>query len=206
MRKIGIVLLSLLLLGMFVMPGFSQVQFKKGVKGGLNLANLGGSDVENTDNKTGFSFGVFAALQLANLIYFQPEILYTMKGAKQKFDFGGETIDVSIKLNYIEIPLLIRLNVPVQGASFAPNLFAGPAIAFNLSAKVKAEGGGESSEVDIKDDTKSTDFGLIVGVGSAFGPLVLDIRYILGLSSIDDSAEKADVKNRVISFNAGIAL
>ena len=52
---------------------------------------------------------------------------------------------------------------------------------------------------------KSTEFGLQFGGGIGFpvgkGELGVDIRYILGLSTIDDSADEADVKNNVININ-----
>lgn len=204
MRRGTAVVLVLGLVVALVVPSFGQVAISKGIKGGINFANLGGSDVEDTDSRTAFNVGVFAGIQLANILYLQPEVLYTMKGATQKFDFQGTTIKTTVKLTYLEIPVLFRLNVPVQGSNVAPNFFAGPALAFKLSAKAKAEGGGQSAEEDIE-EVKSTDFSLVFGAGLGVGPVSFDVRYSLGLSSIDDSAENADVKNNVISINGAFS-
>ncbi len=67
-------------------------------------------------------------------------------------------------------------------------------LGINTTAKVKAEFDGQSQEEDLT-DTKSTEFGLQFGGGIGFpvgkGELGVDIRYILGLSTIDDSADRS---------------
>ena len=52
-------------------------------------------------------------------------------------------------------------------------------------------------------NVKSTDFGSVLGFGLNVGPIYVDVRYNMGLSTIDDSANPDDIKNRVISFNVG---
>jgi hypothetical protein len=158
--------------------------------------------VEGTDSRTAFNVGAFGRIKLAHLVTLQPEILYTMKGAKEKFmDEFGDTWKATYKLTYLEIPLLFSLDIPVQGVSFAPALFAGPALGIKLSSKAKLEN-DVSQEVDWE-DVKSMEFGLILGAGMGIGPVVFDFRYNIGLSSIDDSADEFDIKNRIISINAG---
>ena len=114
--------------------------------------------------------------------------------------------EATLKLDYIEVPLFLKLVIPVEGSDVRPAIFAGPAIGFNMSAKAKGETGEGSVEVDIKDYVKSTDFSLIFGGGVGFmvgtNELGADVRYSLGLSSWDDSGEDFDVKNNVISINA----
>jgi len=74
-----------------------------------------------------------------------------------------------------------------------------------MTAKSKVEFEGESQENDFKDDTKSTEFSLAFGGGIGFsvgnGELGVDIRYILGMSTFDDSSDPLDLKNNVINFN-----
>ena len=190
---------------------FAQPGFGKGVKGGLNIANLGGSDVEGTDSRTALVFGVFVDVPLSPIFSIQPEVLYSMQGAKEKETDNGTTVDITYKLDYIQIPVLVKVNVPVQGSNVKPSIFAGPALGINTTAKAKGEGGGVSAEVDLKDlgmPVKSTDFSLVFGAGIGFGvgsmTIDFDARYWLGLSSIDDSAANADVKNKVIQFMASL--
>ena len=175
-----------------------------GLKAGLNLANLSGDDIENTDAKTSFAFGGFFCYQFSPMFAVQPEVYYSMKGATQKMDFEGETVDITYSLDYIEIPLLVKFMIPIKDSKVKPTIFVGPHLAINTTAKVKAEFQGQSEEQDLE-DVKSTEFGLQFGGGIGFpvgkGELGIDIRYILGLSTIDDSAGDADVKNSVINFN-----
>lgn len=195
---------SLLLFVLFVFTSLSFAQMQLGVKAGLNLANLSGDDVENTDTRTGFAGGVFFMYQFNEMFAVQPEVYYSMKGAKQSDSFEGVSYDAEFKFDYVEIPLLLKFLIPMKGSNIKPAIFAGPSLAFNSSAKLKVEAGGTTTEEDVE-NIKSTDLGLVFGAGIGFpvgkGELGVDVRYILGLSSIDDSAEEADVKNGVINFN-----
>lgn len=200
MKKFFTVLFILLLFSSFT---FSQMQF--GVKAGLNIANIGGSDADklvgrSLDSKTGFTGGVFFNYQFNNLFAIQPEAYYSMKGAT--YSEGGAKLTIS--LDYIEIPVLLKLLIPVQGSNIKPSIFAGPAIGFNTTHKYKVEFNGQTQEEDIQ-NTKSTDFSLAFGGGIGFmigkNELAFDVRYILGLTTIDDSSDSYDLKNNVINFN-----
>ncbi len=170
-----------------------------GFKGGLNLANLTG-DLEQTKMKLGFGGGVFMNYQMTESISLQPELLFMMKGVKADIDE-----DAGIKLNYIDIPILAKFSVPMEGA-FAPCFFAGPYISFLMSAKEYYEDDDE----DIKEYLKSTDFGLVFGGGFDYeiadgGYLSFDIRYALGLTNIPDTegSDDVDLKNAGIMFMVG---
>ncbi len=182
----------------------------KGLKGGLNFANLRGDDVEDLDlnSKMGFCAGGFITYSINDMLAIQPEILFTMKGTKQEEELWGETFKQTISLNYLEIPVLAKLSIPGQG-SFVPNLFIGPYLAIKLTGKVKVEYAGESEEEDIE-DLKGTDFGLVFGGGVDFAlgssKVTVDARYTLGLTTIDASEWEADIKNGVFSLMVGYSL
>ena len=187
----------------------------KGVKIGLNSANLHGKDIEYIEylyegklkSKLGFCFGGFITYNINEMFAIQPEILFTMKGAKIKEEYYGDTYKISINLTYLEIPVLAKLTIPTQG-NIKPNIFAGPSLAIKLSSKAKAEYAGESEEEDIE-DLKGIDFGLIIGIGIDFSldslakeKLSVDLRYTLGLTTISKE-EDEDIKNSVISIMVG---
>lgn len=73
---------------------FAQIQF--GAKGGINVSNLNGLDVNNYQTKAtvGFHVGGFVAIKLGKLAL-QPELLYSTQGAK--IDSAGTT--ENLKLN-----------------------------------------------------------------------------------------------------------
>jgi len=176
-------------------------EMKIGITGGVNIASLAGDDVEDLDSRTAAYFGGFLEFPVTPLLSFQPELLYTMKGATESV----EGTDVTYKLDYIEVPMLLRVNVPMQG-NIMPFVVAGPGIGFNTTAKVEADG----QEEDIE-EIKGMDFGLIFGGGLGFPvsdgryTISLAVRYELGLTTIDDSDEEADVKNRAVSIGAGLS-
>ena len=195
-----------LLFILFVFVSLSQAQMQLGPKAGLNIANIGGSDAdklvgESLDSKTGFSGGIFFMYQFNKMFAIQPEAYYSMKGATYKIGTG----ELTLTLDYFEIPLLLKLVIPVEGSNVRPAIFAGPALGFNTTAKLKGEAEGQTEEMDIKEYTKSTDFSLVFGGGVGFmvgtNELGADVRYILGLTTWDDEADPLDVKNNVINFN-----
>lgn len=166
-----------------------------GVKAGLNLANVKGDDVEDTDMRIAFHFGGFLNFGLSDALSVQPELLYNSVGAKMSDDDG----DFVYKLNYISIPV----NLIYSFGNF--NIQAGPQFGFLASAKGKATYDGESEEVDMKDFYKSTDIGVNIGLGAAFGKAHVSARYGIGLANIADF-EEADVKNSVIQLSLGYKL
>jgi hypothetical protein len=202
MKNLFLLSLTFLLI-LFIPPLNAQPQI--GPKAGLNIANVAGDDAdilgESLDSRTGFTGGIFFMYQFSNLFAIQPEAYYTMKGATRNIN----GFEFTFAVDYIEVPFLLKLIIPVEGSNVRPSIFAGPSVGFNTTAKVKLEADGESGEDDIKEDVTSTDFGLVFGGGIGFmvgtNELGFDIRYILGLSTLDDTSDNLDIKNTVIAFN-----
>jgi hypothetical protein len=204
MKKLLTILTIVTLVFLFTMPNpvFGQMGITKGVKAGLNMATITGDDVDmgtiSPGTRMGFSVGGFVILDLPGMLGVRPEVLYSMKGAIYDTPAG----DAIIKLDYVEVPVLLQYDLMLPGP-VSPVFFAGPALAFNLSAKAESPDG---TEEDI-DDIKSMDIGAVVGAGVILnGKITVDLRITLGLSTIDDSDDEADVKNQVISLMAGICL
>jgi outer membrane immunogenic protein len=124
-------LLSVLAIGAFVallvVPQTASAGVKFGIKGGANIANVNGDFMEGLEDwksTIGFCGGIFLELNFGRVLTIQPEVLYTMKGAN--------TGDGKLKFDYIEIPVLLKLRIPIS--SVHPFVFAGPAFGFNLKA------------------------------------------------------------------------
>jgi hypothetical protein len=150
------------------------------------------------------------------------ETLYTMKGGKGEMsgtisdpsigdvDFSA---DATLKLDYFEIPLLAVVSIPLsEKASF--NIMAGPTFAFKVGAELalelRAMGMSQEETEDIDELVKGTDVGAVLGAGVTIDAGTVDIivegRYGLGFSSIDDTSEDLDLKTRYISFTAGLGI
>ena len=84
-------------------------------------------------------------------------------------------------------------------------IFGGGYLALNLSAKVK--GGG--MDIDVKDDTKSLDYGIMAGAGVLISDLIeITARYCMGLTTgaKEVSGVQPDMKNSIIQILAGVHL
>jgi len=153
---------------------------------------------------TGGGFIRFGAGQIA----IQPELFYVTKGVK--FEDEANDAEGSLKLDYIEVPVLLFLGLG-SGAS-TPYVVVGPAFSFEASCSVEAEGGGLSLETDCdeegaEDNRKKLDVGAMFGAGLAFpagpGSIVVDGRFNLGLMNIIDDETDDSFKHRTFSFTAG---
>lgn len=168
----------------------AQAQF--GVKGGLNIANWGGSDADEEGKKAllGPYFGVFYNIKASDMFSVQPELVYSMQGVK--YEISG--FKVKVPTSYLNLTPLLRYNNP---SGFFVGV--GPQIGFLLSAKVKEDG---EDDVDIKDEMKGVDFAAALAIGyelkNGFG---FYARYNHGLSKIPD-ADDSKVFNRV--FQVGV--
>ena len=164
---------------------FASAQF--GVKAGLNLSNVGGDDAEDNKMLLGFYLGVYYNAMISGNISIQPELVYSMEGAK--YDDGSD--EFKLLLNYMKLTALLRYNM-ASGFFFG----TGPQLGFLMSANVKADG----EKVDVKDQFKGTNFAWAFALGymSASG-IGFYARYDLGLANIVDDDE-ADLKTRNISI------
>jgi opacity protein-like surface antigen len=172
-----------------------------GFKLGAAFSNLNVSDAgesESTDRITGFIGGGHIRFGLAGRLGLQAELLSVTKGA----DFPTN----ELRLEYIEVPVLIHVPL-TMGMAFAPYVFGGPSIAFEVRCRGTGAGG---ASVDCDNagvfDRNSTDFGLTAGGGLAFamgpGALLLEGRYTWGLSDLD-SADGFTIRNRSAAVMAG---
>jgi hypothetical protein len=167
-----------------------------GLKGGITAANIKesvGSLNISLDSKIGFYAGAFADVSLSDNIGIQPELFYSLLGAKAKADGEGGKLD----FGYISLTVLVKYNN--QGFS----AFLGPQISYLLSAKSSDD--GSSSSEDIKDELKSTEIAGVIGAGytlsNGFG---FDARYQLGLSDISKNSDDAGVTIKNNAFLVGI--
>lgn len=183
-----------------------------GVKGGVGIASVGGADADSfgTDSRTGFVGGLFVQADFSENFGVRVEGLYTMKGASfseyVNAGFISGLAEGTFKLDYIEFPILLVGRIPAS-ESVTFSAFAGPTLGFNIKSEIEVKFLGATASTDIE-DVSGFEFGLAFGAGVSFDVasivVGLDGRYDLGLTTIDDSSDPADAKNRGFSFMAGI--
>lgn len=175
-----------------------------GLIGGVNYADL--TDVDETSMKAGFTGGGFIGADFSPGVSGRVEILYTQKGTSQHVnpEFGDQ--DTTIKLDYLEFPILLIFHATHSETS-ALNLYGGPSIGMNISSEVELEDG---SAADYDDAIKPVDVGLIVGVGFEHIreslTIFFDGRVNIGLTGVLENAasEYEGVKNLGLGFLVGL--
>ncbi len=188
--------------------GRAQGEIDWGVKGGLNMTGLRGGHGQY-DSKRGVVAGAYGVFEFAPEFGIEIDALFSMKGAKFPVlgrDAGGNLVQVGesfLVLDYIEVPILARLNAPAYGR-LSPHVYFGPTIAIKVGARAIEQG---LSARDL-DNVRSLDSGLAAGasVDLALGAhkLVLDGRFGLGLTNAFDSSQP-DLKNDSFSLMAGVS-
>lgn len=181
-----------------------------GIMAGVNLARISGDETDALDSRTGWLGGVFVTFHLTNTFGIQPEALYSQRGASAD---AGSGVDATIKMDYIDIPVLLRYSVPVTGP-IRPFFVAGPAFGIQSKCSIAAEGEGVSASVDCDQfeddpeasfDSKTFDLSGVVGAGLDFRvggrTLMLGARYQHGFS---DVVKDASAKSRTWSVVAGL--
>jgi hypothetical protein len=152
----------------------------KGLKFGLTISDMSGAGVEpGLTPQTGFAGGAFLTLALMDVFSVQPEILFITKGA----EFESGSVYYEYHYSYIEVPVLLKLNIAGPKAAFRPNFYVGPFVGFNIGAKLETYlgPGQEESQVDNLPSIRGTVAGYILGLGAdvTLGPgkIILDFRY-----------------------------
>ena len=177
----------------------AQVRF--GLKSGLNISNFHGDDAGNLDSKPGFSGGFFLSIKTQKPLIIQPEFTYSVKGAKTHLGSANVTLDY----HYIDIPVLFKYVIPLHdNQDINPIIFAGPFIGFNTRAQTIVNSNGEmesQNNASIVNREYGIQFGGALGFNLGNNELGFDMRYVLGLTSVDKSVNNFDVKNSVFNLN-----
>lgn len=173
------------LLSIAVLCGATQVQAQTRVNllAGATFAELRGINDVDLDRRDGAMGGLSFTFPLGGgALALQPEALVTSKGATAPRSASG-----GVRLNYVEVPVLLRLNL-VRGAAVQPHVYAGPYAGFQISCRVQ----GSSADCDDAPgvSTETVDVGGIVGGGVTFGlgglNATVGARYGFGVSKVAD--------------------
>lgn len=202
MKKFTTLCLSLL----FATTAFSQAEsgtFSLQPKVGLNLSNILASD-ENLDMKAGLATGLEFNYQINRLIALSFGGLYSQQGGKQSIN----GTDVTIKLDYFNIPALINFYV-TKGLA----LKAGLQLGFLVNDKANAKRNGTSLEMSVEQfihlapqysnvELRKFDVAIPIGISYEFSNVVIDARYCAGLVPLFNDSRSSD-RNSVFQLSVG---
>lgn len=139
------------------LTGAAQAQnVSLGLKAGATYSNLVGQDASAIGYKDIFGFhgGIFANIGLTDMFAFQPELIYSQKGAKSPAIIANG--DVTRRLHYLDVPLAFHINA--DGLFFE----AGPQVGFLLVAQDKY--GSATTTID-RSNFNTLDLGYLAGLG-----------------------------------------
>jgi hypothetical protein len=204
------------------------------IKAGVNLANISttsGGRIDDANTLVSFHAGVMGDVPLGKYLALQPGLLFTGKGAKTQTGKPGDNYYYKATSNpyYIEIPVNLVVNIPLESKESAFFIGAGPYAAIGIAGKNKTEGNagviGFSSKDNIKfsNDDPTTfnqqegaglgimrrfDFGLNGTAGFKLNNVLLAVNYGYGLTKINSVEKNDDDKNkhRVLSVSVGFKL
>ncbi len=184
-----------------------------------------GSFIEYRDDikvkrKAGSSIGGFVVVHFNDRFSIQPELNFVNRRAKVEGTAnivvttteGNMYLDYElteeIELSYLEIPLLIKYRLPIQGR-LAPSVFAGPVFStvrsgtndIELDMTISAPFGmdttivvkGETDISNLKDSNFGWVFGGGIGIDIGFGTLTADLRYYLGTGDLFEDVNPDDI-------------
>ena len=206
----------MLVLGSLLLVTPTKAQDQIGVKGGINISNFGGDVVDNK-MKLGLHLGAFVNFNVIDQLYIQPELLYSLQGAR--FENSSFNLDYNENLHYVNIPVVARYflteNISVH---------CGPYVGILIAGNAKGTYFGTEIDEDIKDhrSIKTLDFGAVIGVAYQLVNRVnIGARLQLGLANIADTPDFGPIvgdpsepvyeydmslNNRVIQVYVGLPL
>lgn len=165
-----------------------------GPKVGLNVTNISNFEVKN---KVSFHLGAFAEWRVNDFFGLQPELIYSRQGARDKYTLNGEKIKSTLRVNYLNIPVLAKLYVWDElSVDLGPQL----GIALNAKDKVKYDGTRKKKNKD----ANTIELSWAIGVSYNWDNFMFSTRYNLGLSNVMDKDKyDGNNKNHVFQLSVG---
>lgn len=216
-RATAAALAAVLLLAAHAGHAEAQVRFS----GGYDLTSFFGGGAGDSGSRSSLGLGASAGLFAAGPVIFIAEGWYRQKGATSVEEFNEQVFEegaADIGLDYVEIPILVRVNLPTIGDRFVPYVNAGPAFGWQIDCGIRftretgtAEQSCEDLEGENLEETlRDFEQGLALGGGvdvvilGGAGAINIDARLTRGLSRITQSeAEGAEVRNQAFSVMLG---
>ena len=180
--------------------GDSERFFRFGAKAGVNINKISGQSYKSGFNYN-YQLGGFMQFNFSNRFGLQPEVNFVQSSS----EFSNDATDIyddifrsgsqrKAKLNYLELPLLLNVNV---GESKHVKLQFGPAYGVRLSESV-------DSLVNNIDVYKGGDWSAIGGLWIQLPVVNIGARYKYGLTNINGVDEKEKWRAQAIQVFVGV--
>lgn len=168
----------------------TQPEVRIGPFGGWNSTN---ARLENVDlvpqPRTGYHIGLRTEIDFGYPIYFLVEFEYAQKGIRTSYEHStGVIVHEDFRFNYLDVPLLYRIGLPVAGHVSVSAGF-GAHISLILSHDKVTRIGENVAVTQVEKGLEKFDFGLEGRIGGEYSltrklSLTADLRYLHGLQNI----------------------
>jgi Outer membrane protein beta-barrel domain len=201
----------------------ATAQIKYGVNAGVNMASWQGDAVKSlnsivnvtdgylaTKGRTGFHVGGYVSIPVGSRVSIAPGLQYSQKGYAingnldiPALKFIGANAGAQVQSHYIDVPLLVRVEV-AKGLS----VYAGPQFSYLVKNNLRVDAGvlGISllrRNLDITDQFKRIDAGIAAGARYQFANgFHVQAGYDYGLSRVDAGSSFKSY-NRVVKVGVG---
>jgi Outer membrane protein beta-barrel domain len=207
-------LISLLLIGLLIQAGNSQLITGYGVKLGATHANQIWTYAPQIDirfypdSRWGLNGGIFAEFLHVPFFSMVGEVNYTQKGMKYHITVTspsdpsgtGETVTLDNRLDYLDLRVLVKLYK--NYSQFSPYLLAGPRLDYQVAESVAQE--FESIFKDFKKEIYGISMGAGFEISSIISlPILVEFIYNYDLSKLYET-ENLTIKNEDFEIRAGI--
>ncbi len=199
--------------------GFAFESTIIGVKAGASFSSYWGDGLDDfeeilgqeaeTSVFTAFTGGAFATFVfIEDFFAIQPELIYARLG--RNFEWEDLGIEQETYTDYIEVPVLVKLMIPMD--IIMPHAYLGPSFAFRVDgvSDLDVETAVQVSREFDEDDFHSFDFGLRAGLGADIflgpGAIVIDARYGMGFIDVFDVDDADNIKTWFFSIMGGYGL
>lgn len=170
-----------------------------GLKGGLAFGNISSKGVlpGSLKTRTGAAGGLYFGYT-APVVGVGLEALYAQRGLSSDQSLS----DAETRLDYIDIPGYLKINIPTSG--IRPFVYLGPQVSFEV--RCKTAGGGACADPSTR---KRTDYAGVIGAGLRFGrstAVTIEGRYVYGLQDLKLSTVTSgeSYKHRTFMILVGI--
>jgi hypothetical protein len=168
-----------------------------GLKGGINIGKEKYSESGisiTSDGSLAFLAGFYVDFPVTDQVSLSPELIFSIDGG----EFSVPGISGRDKLSYISVPLLVKFH-----ATDRFNIHGGPQLGFLIDAKSEVNG----TTTDFKEDVKPTNLSFAIGGELSFETLSLGLRYVLGLSNLNDIPDTTgDIRLNTLQIYVGFPL
>jgi Outer membrane protein beta-barrel domain len=198
-------------------PAVAQrASIQLGVQTGASIASLAGTDTPQGSGSrvSPFIGGTVVYHRTGSAIGWESGLAFVPKGADASLNGSIFTLAIS----YVELPLMVRFGLPLQGSRVMPVLSVGGTVALRSGCSLRGESGSQSISVGCDDsffggayDLKSVDFGISAGtavdfpIGNRF-VFAPSVRYTRGLAVIGNTPDNADARNSVFLVGATLRM